>query len=353
MAIPSRMQDRALVLSKLKQTNYATILTDANLQAGKRISPEAAYFGQPDVKRWSDMNLSMKGHPYATQVQEIERDLNQSLTLTGDSWLLAWAFAFAMGKVTSTQPNAGGAPTAWQHAIKPQDPTADGKDLPVTTVYAEASAAANMQRRLQSMVVKSLSLDIPGKGSPLRIVADLVGSWQVTSGLLASQPSLMTLIPLFSQNLVFKYGTQGAPTDISSQIVDGSVKLAFSWNFDDGNSRAPSGGLYRSRAWLARPDISLSFSRFVDSAASTPNDDFFADTIQECRFSVAGPLIAAAEFHSIDVRLLAVVPTVVKLGESGDKSIYQYTISPDHVLKQGAADVIVVTCENLETSFLV
>lgn len=71
MAIPSRMQDRTLVLSKLKQTNYATILTDVQLQAGKRISPEAAYFGQPIVKRWTDQSLSMKGFNYATQVQEI------------------------------------------------------------------------------------------------------------------------------------------------------------------------------------------------------------------------------------------------------------------------------------------
>src|SRR5260370_21369576 len=122
MSIPSRMQDRVLVLSKLKQTNYATILTDVNLQGGKRISPESAFFGQPMVTRWSDMNLSMKGHPYATQVQEIQRDLNESLVLTGDSWLLAWAFAFALGKVTSSQPNPCGAPPAWHPLINPLAP---------------------------------------------------------------------------------------------------------------------------------------------------------------------------------------------------------------------------------------
>ena len=353
MAIPSRMQDRTLVLSKLKQTNYATILTDVQLQAGKRISPEAAYFGQPTAKRWTDQSLSMKGFNYATQVQEIERDLNEQLVLTGDSWLLAWAFAMAMGSSVASQPDPSGAPTAYLHTIKPQDPVAVGKDLPVTTIYSESSQAANMQRRLQSMVMKSVALDIPGKGAPLKVTCDLVGSGQITSGLLASQPSLMTLIPLFSQNLVFKYGTQGAPTDISSQIVDGSVKLTFSWGFDDANSRAPSGGLYRSRAWLTNPQISLTFTRFVDATSSQPNDDFFADTIQECRFSVQGPNIAAAQFHSIDVRLLAVVPTVVKLGQAGDKTIYQYTISPDHILKQGANDAIVISAENLETSFLV
>lgn len=352
MAIPSRMQDRTLVLSKLKQTDYFTYLTDVNLQAGKRVTPEAALFGQPTVKRWSDQMLSMRGHSYGTQLLEVERDLTDALTLTGDPWLLAWAFAFAMGKVTSSQPNAAGAPTAWQHVIKPQDPIADGKSLPVTTIYSEVNTAANLQRRLQSMCVKSVSLDFPAN-APLKLSVDLIGSGQVQAGNLSSQPSLMTLIPLLSNNLVFKYGTQAAPADISSEVVAGSVKLQFSWNFDDANSRAPSGGLYRSRAWLTRPDISLTFNRFVDDAASTPNDDFFSDAIKECRFSVQGPNIAASEFYLIDVRLLAVVPTVVKIGQSGDKSVYQYTISPDHVLKQGSADVIVVTAENTETSFLV
>src|SRR5260370_42583671 len=103
MSIPSRMQDRVLVLSKLKQANYATILTDANLQAGKRISPKSAFFGQPMVTRWSDMNLSMKDHPYSTQVQEIQHDLNETQVLTGTSSLLARAFAFSIGTVTSSQ----------------------------------------------------------------------------------------------------------------------------------------------------------------------------------------------------------------------------------------------------------
>lgn len=105
--------------------------------------------------------------------------------------------------------------------------------------------------------------------------------------------------------------------------------------------------------WVGTPHITLTFQRLVDDAASTPSDDFFSDTIQEVLFSVNGPLIAAAEFHRISIRGLAVVPTIVKLGQAGDKSVFQYTFSPDHWLKQGAADVVTVTCENLETSFLV
>jgi hypothetical protein len=347
------MEDRVLVLSKLKQTNYATILTDVNLQGGKRFMPEAAVFGQPDIKRWSSRPLSMTGHDYAIQVQQVERSITESLAFTMDSWLAAWVAAFGMGKVTSTQPNAGGNPTAWKHVIKPMDPIADGKDLPVTTIYDEVNTAANLQRRLQSMCIKDFTLEFPAS-APGKITANLIGSGQITSGLLGSQPAIPTYNVLMSNDMSFKYGAQGAPTDISNEIVHGSVKFMFTWNMDDGNSRAPGGGLYRSRAWLGQPDITLDFQRFVDDAASTPNDDWLADTIREVLITINGAQIGTGpETHQIIIRGLAVIPTAVKIGQSGNKSVYQYNIAPDHWLKQGAADVVTLTFQNLETSFLV
>jgi hypothetical protein len=347
------MEDRVLVLSKLKQTNYATILTDVNLQGGKRFTPESAVFGQPDIKRWTNRALSMQGHDYATQVQQVERSLSDTMSFPMDTWLAAWVAAFGMGKVTSSQPNAGGNPTAWKHIIKPQDPIADGKDLPVTTIYDEVNTAANLQRRIPSACVKDFTLEFPAS-APGKISFNYLASGQVTSGLLASQPAIPTYNVVMSNDMSFKYGTQGAPTDISNEIVLGSVKFMFTWNMDDGNSRAPGGGLYRSRAWLGQPDITLEFQRFVDDAASTPNDDWLADTIREVLITVNGAQIGVGpETHQVIIRGLAVIPTVVKLGQSGNKSVYQYTFSPDHWLKQGAADVVTVTFQNLETSFLV
>src|SRR5260221_3578660 len=152
MAIPSRMEDRILVLSKLKQANYATLVTDVNLQAGKRVPVEAAVFGQPDVKRWTNQPLSMMGTDYATQTQEVQRDLLESLSLIGDSWLLAWCFAFAMGNSASV----AGAGASFIHTIKPLDPSAVAKDMPVTTIYSEAANVTGLQRRLQSMCVKDV-----------------------------------------------------------------------------------------------------------------------------------------------------------------------------------------------------
>jgi len=253
-----------------------------------------------------------------------------------------------MGGVTSAIDTG----TAYIHTIKPLDPSAVAKDMPATTIYAEAANVAGLQRRLQSMIVKDVAIDFPA-GAPLKITANLIGSGQIVSGVLATPPALMTLVPLMSNDLNFKYGPQAAPTDISSQIVAGSLKFSFTWTPDDANSRAPGGGLYRSRMWVGSPSFNLTFQRFVDDALSTPNDDFFADTIQEVLFSVQGPLITGSAFHKLTVRCLAVIPTIVKLGQSGNKSVYQYSFAPDHFLKQGAADVVVVSCENVETSFLV
>jgi hypothetical protein len=353
MAVPSRMEDRILVLSKLKQANYATILTDVNLQGGKRFMPEAAVFGQPDIKRYSTRPLSMTGHDYAIQLQQVERSLLETLTFPMESWLAAWTAAFGMGLVTSSQPNAGSNPTAWKHVIKPFDPSAGPKDLPVTTIYTEAANVTGLQRRLQSMCVKDFSLEFPAS-APGKITANLIGSGQITTGVLATPPAIPTYNFLMSNDMSFLYGPQGAPVDISSQIVLGSVKFTFTWNMDDANSRAPGGGLYRSRAWVTQPDITLTFNRFVDDALSTPDDDWLADTIQEVNITVAGPTLGVGpEKHQINIRGLAVVPTIVKLGQSGNKSVYQYTFSPDHWLKQGAADVVTITCQNLESSFLI
>ncbi len=74
---------------------------------------------------------------------------------------------------------------------------------------------------------------------------------------------------------------------------------------------------------------------------------------RRCCSACRGRLITGTSFHKLAIRGLAVIPSIVRLGQSGNKSVYQYTIGPDHWLKQGGADVVTVTVENLETSYLV
>lgn len=353
MTIPSRIQDRQLVISKLKQADFATLVTDVNLGGGKRFAPNSPVFGQPVPSYYTNRAQTMKGHDYTTTRAEVEREYSEQLSFDGGSWLLAWALAFVFGKVTSTQPNAGGNPTAYKHVIKPLDPGVDGKDLPVTTVYIESANTANLKRRMHSCAIRDIGIDFP-PGQCLQLAATLQGSGQSTSGALAGAPALSAMNLLFSNDMIFAYGPQGAPVDISSEIVRGSVHFGFTWNLDDGNSRAPGGGLYRSRAWVGTPQPSLQFTRLVDDAASTPNDDWLAGTVREVKITVNGAVIGAGpEKHMLEIRGLAVVPEAVKLGQQGDKTVYQYTIGADHWIKEGANDVLTVTVQNLEQSYLV
>src|SRR5262249_7205185 len=154
----SRVQDQIIVFSKLKQSAYGTALTDVNLQGGKRFPVKNAIFGQHDSSYWDDSKFTMRGTDWATTDLEVARTLKDNLVLPGDPWLLAYCLAFAMGKVTSTQPNAGGNPTAYSHAIKFLNPATDGKDMPVTTIFAQAAAAANLNRRLLDLCFGSVQL---------------------------------------------------------------------------------------------------------------------------------------------------------------------------------------------------
>lgn len=354
MAIPARMQDRILVLSKLKQGAYGAALTDASLQNGKRFPVNSPVFGQATSKFYTNQAQSMRGTDFVTVRQETERDLQESLAFDGDSWIAAWMAAYAMGSVTSTQLNPTGNPTACQHVIRPMNPGTAGKQLPVTTVYTEAAAAANLQRRLLDCAVKDMSIEFKAS-APVALSCNLLGSGQVAAGPLAAPPALSSLNLLMSNNLQLLYGAQGAPADISGQIVAGSPKFTWTWNPDDKNSRGPGGGLYRSRLWVGNnPAASLTFQRFVDDSSSQPNDDWLAGTVQEVQLIVAGaPIGPGPETHLLKIRGLAVVPEAIKLGQAGDKTIYEYTISADHWLQQGTNDVVTITVQNAESSFFV
>jgi len=353
MAIPARIQERMLVVSHLKQSAYGTILTDVNLQGGKRLAPNAPVFGDPELSFFTDRDRTMKGHDFATLRDVLEHEVAGQMAIQGGSFIAALIATFGMGKVTSVQPNAGGNPTAWRHTIKPLDPAVDGKDLPVTTIYTEAANVAGLKRRLHSIAVRSFGFEFPATGA-MNLTADLVGSGQITTGALATPPTLLDDPRLFCQNMTFDYGAQGAPSNIITELVRGSLRFGFTWNLDDENARHPGSGKFRSRAWVMKPDATLEFQRLVDDAVATPQTEYEAGTILEVKFKITGVQIGAGpEVHDLEVRGLAVAPRAIPKGQAGDKTVYQYSFGPDDWLKQGAADVLTVIVTNTQASYLV
>lgn len=349
MSIPSRMQDRILVLSKLKQSAWGTLVSDANLQAGKRWAPNEPVFAEPIPAFWTNRHQSMKGHDYATERREVERNVSFGMSFDADTWLLGWAFAFGMGKVTSVL--LGGGP-GYKHTFKPLDPSADGKDLPVTTIYREWANVAAAKGRLHACGVRNVELTFPPSGV-VQLAVEVIGSGQETTGALASPPAIPSLNLLHSNDMLFQFGAQGAPGDVSAEIVRGSVRFGFTWSPDEENRRAPGGSLYASRLWVGQPQPTLSFQRFVDDADATAETEWLAGTKREVKVTVAGAVIAGPDKHQIVIRGLAVVPEGIRKGRVNDKTIYEYTIGPDHWLKEGSNDVVTVEVQNTETSYLV
>jgi len=359
MSIPSRMNERMIVLSKLKQANYSTLVSDANLQAGKRFAPAGPLLVLPTLALVDDVAHAMKGHDYATQEFEAERDIRFPVNWDGpDTWKLGHACAFAFGAVTSVQPNPGTNPTAWKHTYKAMDPAVAGKDVPVTTIYREWANTANGKGKLHSCALARMGLSFP-PGGKIQLTEEWVGSGQETLGALATPPSLTsTLVTLLSNNLLFEFGPQGAPVDITSEIVRGSIEFSFGLPLDDENSRHPGSGLYRGRMWYGQPgtppQATLSWRRFVDDATVQAETDYLARTVREVKVTLAGATIGAGpEKHQIVMRGLAVRPKTRNLGQAGDKTVYEYSVGPNDWYKEGSNDVLVVEVQNLETSYLV
>ena len=357
MGIPSRMQDRRLVLSKLKQANYATLVSDANLILGKGIPVNAPLFAHPQTTHRDNLAQSMKLHDFPTADGHLitERNIQDELSCDGDTWLLGWFFALAMGKVTSVQPNAAGNPTAWRHTNKPQDPATDGKDLPVTTIYREWADLAAAKGRIHSCHVASVKLAFPPSGV-VQVSGSIVGSGQETTGALATPPALLTQQLLQSNDMQFLRGTQGAPTDITSRLVRGSLSFDFTWQFDQENARVPGGGLYMSRAWVGVPVLTMSWQEFVDDTDVTVHTNYLTPpaTREEVKVIVNGATIGAGpEKQSLELRVLAAYPQIGGKSQAGDKTIYPFSVGRAEAFKEGANDVCTVIVQNTETSYLV
>jgi hypothetical protein len=350
---PIRITDGVLALSDKKQAAYATILADEVLQAGKRFPLKAPIYGQQDRKFGTDRGYAFGATGYSSERWETERDVADTLQMMGDPYLIAWALAFCMGKVTSTQPNLALNPTAWQHVIKPLDPSADGLDVPVTTIFVGLGEAANLARRIKSLAISSVAIGF-APGDMIDVAAQFTGSGEIVSGALAQAPALSRILRLMANDAKLEYGPQGALVDISSEIIGGSLKWSVSNKPDEEHARVPGGGMYRSRAWVDQFDFTLEFQRLVDSTSSAPLDDHLDETVIEAyKITVPGPQIGVGpEKHSLVIEGKACKAEAVKLQTSGNKVIYEYSITPDHHFKEGANDVCTATVINTQESYL-
>ncbi|GEM_PF-3974340 len=340
-----------LVTSHLKQANFATLVTDANLQTGQRRALSGPIFAHPALSFWNNLELTGKGHDYLTQQVEVERNVADTLSLPGDTFMLGWGVFFGMGKVTTTTPN-GGNPTAKLHTGKPLDPGVDGSELPVATIYREWANAAAAKGRIHSIAVPSFQITLPAS-QPVRLECSIVGSGQETTGALSTPPALpASLDLLLSNNLVFRRGTQGSPSDVTSRVIRGSVRVGFGWGLEEELRRTAGSGLYAARSVISTPQPFIEWSELVDDTDVTVHSNYLAQSVEEVKGTVQGTVIGGGpETHQLEFRMLAARVKITGKSQVGKYTVYQFRAGIEDAAKEGANDVFTIAVQNTQTTY--
>ena len=265
---PQRDFDVGWAFSTKKQTDYATLLADVDLN--KRTYFNAVDLGVITSRKETDGQKFGKGHEFSTTQREVSRDLRLTRGFDLSSLMAGWAMFFGMGKVVT----AGVGP--YTHTLTFADPSVS-KSAPVTTVYEEL--AAGEKRKLHSMAVNDVT--ISGRNQEtVQMTMNLIGSGQVTDGAV-TLPSLTTLTFFLGGDVTVKLGAQGGAVDISERVLDWSFTV--SQNLKEALGYSPGSGLYRNKIWYGKRTTRANIRVFWD-ATSDMLDLFLGNTLRELEF---------------------------------------------------------------------
>lgn len=176
MSTPQHITQRKFWRSKIPQTDYATVTAVASAANFKQVLAKDKGLAQaaPSI---ADNKEYATGQPQATEqwivAHEAQRQLDYDLCFEE----IGRALLLAFGKVVTTQPDAGGNPTVYQHVFSPMDVTVT-RQLPAITLVEQLGSA--IDRKFPSMV--SESLGFRGEGSQrLSVSESLHGSGKLTT----------------------------------------------------------------------------------------------------------------------------------------------------------------------------
>lgn len=341
---PQRAFDVTWLFSPRKESAYGTPLADADLTL--RVVAPAVEVGKVSKLFRSDLDRFGKGHEFATELEELARDLRRTTSFDASSLTVAWVCAFTLGKVVTTQPNPGGNPTAYDHLFTFADPTVS-KHAPTTTVYEELTA--DLQRRLLSLACNDFALSGRAR-DPVQLTANWIGSGATSDGPLTPLPALTPQSFLLGADADILFGPQGAPVSLKDRVLDWS--LSVSQNLEADLGYHPGSGKFRGRLWYGPRRVSAALTFFAQES-----DDlltlFLNNTLRELQIILSGDTIGSGpEIHRVLIKLPAVRITALDDALEGNHVVYRVEINESGVLKQTGLEPLEITVTNTEPSFL-
>jgi hypothetical protein len=341
---PQRAFDITWLFSPRKESAYGTALADGDLD--KHVVANTVEVGKIAKLFRSDIDRFGKGHEFATELEELARDLRRTTSFDASSLTTAWVAAFALGKVATSQPNPGGNPTAYDHLITVADPAVT-KHAPTTTVYEELTT--DLKRRLVSLACNDFALSGRAR-DPVQLTANWVGSGESSDGALTPIPALTAQSFFLGADTDILLGPQGAPVSLKDRILDWS--LSVTQNLDADLGYHPGSGKYRGRIWFGPRRIAAALTLFARET-----EDILAlflnDNVQELQIILTGDVIGPGpETHRALIKLPAVRITGFDDALEGNHIVYRIEINESGVLKQTGLEPLEITVTNTEPAFL-
>lgn len=332
--------------STLKQEDYITPLDDGDITLTHPIREASVAEITKEIR--SDKAQYGKGHEFATWSHEVARDLRFARSFDGSSQILGWALAFAMGKITSVQPDSVGAATVYHHTMTFFNPLTDGTAMmPTTTVVERVSAG--IKRKLESLAIASLNITAEGF-EHLVCSIDMLGSGKAVANTM-TMPTMPTgLAFLSSQDATIKLGN--AAEELTTRIRSWSI--AINNNPKDARGYFPSSGLYRGRLEVGSrsiiPNIVVDVKEDDDILA-----DFLANTEVALDLYAQGALIEDTYYHYLRIRFPSMLYRAIPIEENDGVWTYNITFDEESVLYISGdtpAPLVQVEVQNTVESYL-
>lgn len=310
-------QARQLVLSPNKQTTYGTPV--ASFATGYKCQFDGGAFFKTSKERRSNLDLSGKGHPWATERQEIARQTGFDWSGEVTDFLAGWLCFFGFAKVVTS----GAGP--FTHTFTFENAT---NIAPVTTLYVQDTA--DVKTQYPDMALAELEFSGTDKG-PLLFSASMIGSGRFTDGAVAAADSLAlpTNVYLLGSDTDILFGAQAGAVSIKERVRQWSVKISVPMT----PHRAPGGGFYSYFTKMGPQRVTANLA-----VAAKDADDvrtlFLADTVRELKINTT------TSAKQLNLTLPQVVCGDASYSADGNEIVYQMSFDESGVQKGGALNEI-------------
>lgn len=333
---------RQILISKTPQADYETPtatgvpanfvqlqVTDKNLSKYDPIT--------------SDNADDAHGSEFATEEYLEGWDAEAQHHVALSSEVIGRLLLLAFGSVTTTQPDAVGAPTVYKHVFTLQDPNVSGRQLPTTSLIEIVGTALN--RLLPSNVLESLSL----KGDGIKRVDagfQLIGSGKVTepSGLSVSQALAQResgLHYFFNSQATAKIADAGT---LANLVNYGTAKRFNSWEWGINNNHMkeegyrPGAGKFQTAndatSGAIRSECEFGIRQLMGSMVTrllSQSDEMAALKARkdlDWSLVLKGALIAATFYHQLTIHYAKTKYETIELGSSNGLVTQQIRVKP-------------------------